>query len=144
MSQLPTKIKALPHNLRANLDRETKLAISTITYADSVYWSSNSGHQAIRDLLQSNFLDSLVFCHNEIARMSGEDAIDVPLEAVFNPNWRQGKLHELIHDINEALYLGATHYVADARDDFRIPAVQGLFRATYILRSIIEDFSKKG
>ena len=140
---LPTKVMKLPQNRRENLAREIQLAIDTVEYADRFYWTSAAGHAAVRELLQCNFLDSLTYCHNVIASMTGEAEIKTPPEATFNPGWRKAHMAELKHQLNEARYLGSTHFIMDERDEYRIPAVQGLFRATYILRGIIDDFTKK-
>lgn len=141
--KLPTKVLAMPQNRRENLAREIQLAIDTVEYADRFYWTSTAGQVAVRDLLQCNFLDSLVFCHNLICKMTGEDQLTTPAQATFNPNWRKAHLAEMKHQLNEARYLGSTDYIMDMRDEYRIPAVQGLFRATLMLRGIIDDFTKK-
>lgn len=140
---LPTKVAKLPQGRKEHLGREIQLAIDTVEYADRFYWTSAAGHGAVRELLQCNFLDSLVFSHNLIASMTGEDEIKTPAEATFNPDWRKAHMAELVHQLNEARYLGSTMFIMDERDEYRIPAVQGLFRATYILRGIIDDFTKK-
>ena len=139
---LATRINTLPHSRVENIDREIQLAINTVTYADSVYWSGQAGHAAVRELLQVNFLDSLVFVYNIVAQMVGEQEMLVPHKANFSIHWRREKLPALIRQINEARYLASTDAVTDTRDEFRIPAVQSLHRAKVILRSIIDDFTQ--
>lgn len=147
MKAFPTKLEGLPQGRAQSMERDVTEALDTMEYARKYLHTGDKGRaQAIMTLLDASFLDAICTMQCIIATMTGAKKISSVHRKFKWPTNGPRRFDErvavLTRELREVQMLVSNDYLLDQRDEFRIPAVQGVFRAQYIIEGIINDYSE--